>query len=338
MIAEPVGGAAVGTMILIHGGGWLGPNTVAQGRLMDDPGTLLLARGWRVVSIDYAEGTRGLQAVLDAANAELARGAVSGPLCMYGESAGAQLVLMAASRLRAVDCVIGVGAPTDLAELVSESSKSPVPGIRGIARQIEAVFGTTAAQLSGWSPVAVAASIRADVMLIHESDDPLVSVGHATSFQARVPTTRVVELEAGDPADPSTDFRHGTVSPLGRALYAAVIGSFVDRARVARDAERMASDLHCRGYLASMIDTGRAAMTRLLRCLARHDGRLFASRGRSSRRCLTLRPHGTLNAARLWAGLRATRSGRLALAKFARDRATVMARPGSPSRVRVCGR
>jgi acetyl esterase/lipase len=335
MIAEPVGQAAVGTMILIHGGGWLGPNDVAQHNVMDDPGRLLLDRGWRVVSIDYAEGTRGLQNILDSVGSGSVPGAGLGPLCLYGESAGAQLALVAASRLPAVDCVIGVGTPTDLALLQSDTSSSADPDVRAVASRLGVVFGTTAAQLSEWSPLGIAASIPADVMLIHESNDPLVSLTHAMSFQATVPTTQVVELEPGDPGDPSTAFRHGTVSPLGRTRYAAAVGTFADRARSARDAGRMASKLHCGGYLQSMAVVGLPAMTRSLRCLARHDRRLHASRGPARPRPVTLRPHGLLNAARLWATLRATSSGRRVLVELARGRATVVARLGSPSRVRV---
>ena len=59
-------------------------------------------------------GQAGLQDVLDAAGSELARIGDNGPVCIYGESAGAHLALVAAERLRAIDCVIGLGTPTDL--------------------------------------------------------------------------------------------------------------------------------------------------------------------------------------------------------------------------------
>ena len=117
-VAEPISadpaGPARGTMILVHAGGWAGHDAHAQKLLMDRPGDLLLARGWRVVSIDYEEGTAGLQDVLNAAGNELARKSTDGPVCIYGESSGAHLALVAAQRLRAIDCVIGLGTPTDL--------------------------------------------------------------------------------------------------------------------------------------------------------------------------------------------------------------------------------
>ena len=44
-------------MILVHAGGWAGHDGYAQSELLKNPGDLFLARGWRVVSIDYEEGT-----------------------------------------------------------------------------------------------------------------------------------------------------------------------------------------------------------------------------------------------------------------------------------------
>lgn len=102
-------------MIMVFGSGWAGYYAPGQEQLMRRPGEPLRARGWRVVSIDYEEGTGVLQNVLDAVGTKLTRKTGAGPLCIYGESSGAQLALVAASRLRSIDCVIGVATPTDLA-------------------------------------------------------------------------------------------------------------------------------------------------------------------------------------------------------------------------------
>lgn len=77
LAADP-SGRVRGTMILVHGGGWAGHDGYAQSELMKKPGDLFLARGWRVVSIDYHEGRAGLQDVLETAGAELARARVTG--------------------------------------------------------------------------------------------------------------------------------------------------------------------------------------------------------------------------------------------------------------------
>ena len=166
----PSAGAPVGTMIMVHAGGWAGHDAHAQGLLMDRPGDLLVQRGWRVVSVDYNEGAQGLQDILDAAGSELARNSSDGPLCIYGESAGAHLALIAAARLRAIDCVVGVGTPTDLPLYESQAKISPDARVRLVASQITRLFGATTEAMTAWSPLALVASIHADVMLIREAE------------------------------------------------------------------------------------------------------------------------------------------------------------------------
>src|SRR5688572_28374720 len=94
-----------GTMIMVHGGGWTGSAPVSQKALMTMPGETLTQRNWRIVSVDYKAGAGGLQDVIDVAGAELSK-PTGGLLCIYGESAGAQMALVAASRVSGVDCVI----------------------------------------------------------------------------------------------------------------------------------------------------------------------------------------------------------------------------------------
>ncbi|HEX8157146.1 MAG TPA: hypothetical protein VF526_07145 [Solirubrobacteraceae bacterium] len=239
--ADPPGGVARASMILVHGGGWAGHSAVAQQLLMKRPGDLLLKRGWRVVSIDYNEGADGLNDVLDAVDAEVARRTSNGPLCIYGESSGAHLALVAASRLPAViDCVIGLGTPTDLSIYKVKGAVAD-DQIRVLTSRIHRFFGTTPAQIAAWNPVSLAPTIDAEVLLIHEADDPLVSVEHSERFKLERPATRTVELEPGDPTDPSAAFLHGTVSDAGRTHYATAIGSFVDHAVAAPDVDHRAA-------------------------------------------------------------------------------------------------
>jgi pimeloyl-ACP methyl ester carboxylesterase len=236
--ADPAGGVARATMILIHGGGWAGHSALGLELLMKRPGDLLLKRGWRVVSIDYNEGAAGLRDVLNAVDAEVARRTSNGPLCLYGESSGAHLALVAASRLPAIiDCVIGVGTPTDLS-LYGAKGAVADSQIRLLASRIRRFFGTTTAEIAAWNPVTLAPSIDAEVLLMREADDHLVSVDHSERFKAARPATRIVELESGDPTDPSAVFLHGTVSEVGRAHYVSAINSFVDRAVAAPDDQR----------------------------------------------------------------------------------------------------
>ena len=332
LTADPAGAAPRGTMIMVHAGGWAGHDAHAQRLLMDRPGALLLARGWRVVSVDYEEGAAGLQDVLDAAGSELARIGDNGPVCLYGESAGAHLALVAAERLRAIDCVVGLGTPTDLPLYTQEAATSLDGRIKLVASQITRLFGATLDALAPWNLVSLAPAIRADVLLVRESDDDMVSPEHDARFRAARPTTQTVGLQPGDRSDPSTSFVHGTVSDAGRAVYAASIGAFADRALIAHEAERIGARTGCSGVGRSLAEIGLPALRASLRCLARKDAAARRAGTRSwQRTSVTMR--GEVNAARIWSSLRATRSGRRALAAAAQRRAQVTVRSGDRSRV-----
>jgi hypothetical protein len=317
---------------MVHAGGWAGHDGYAQDQLMKSPGNLFLERGWRVVSIDYNDGTQGLQDVLNAAGAELARGTGNGPLCIYGESSGAHLALVAASRLRAVDCVIGLGTPADLTLYQAQGSVSADARVRLVANQINRFFGTTLEQTAPWNLVTLAPSIHADVLLLHEADDTIVPPIHALRFQAARPTTQVVALEPGDPADASTSFMHGTISELGREHYSAALGAFADRAVAARDAERSAARTGCSLVNRSLGEIGLPGLQVGLRCLARRDAASLRA-GTGSWRQTSVKMRGEVSAARIWGYLRALRSGRRALAAAAMRRAKVMVQTGDRSRV-----
>jgi len=330
--ADPASGPVAGTMIMVFGSGWAGHYAPGQEQLMSRPGDMLRARGWRVVSIDYEEGTGGLHNLLDVVGAELARKTSAGPLCVYGESSGAQLALVAASRLRSIDCVVGVATPTDLAHYQTQGSAAADAKVRGLADRIGNLFGTTPESLAPWNPVVLAPAIHADVILIHENDDPLIAASYAGRFQAVRPTTQVVMLEAGDPADASTRFAHGTVNEAGRARYAAAVGAYADRAIEANEAQRSAARTGCAQVRQTFAEIGRRGLLSALRCLAAKDQRSLPARAGGWRRSV-VRMRGEVNPARLWAALRRSASGRSALLAGAKRRARISVRSGDPSRV-----
>jgi len=335
--ADPVGAAPRGTMIMVHAGGWAGHDAHAQKLLMERPGDLLLARGWRVVSIDYEEGPAGLQDVLNAAGNELARKSTNGPVCIYGESSGAHLALVAAQRLRAIDCVVGLGTPTDFPTYEVEAANSLDERLKLVASQIRRFFGATLDALTSWNPVSLAPAIHSDVLLLHESDDDVVSAQHDTLFRAARPTTQTVALEAGNRDDPATKFVHGTVSDAGRAQYGSAIGAFADRTVAAHRAEHSADRTGCLGVVRSVDEVGLPGLVNGLRCLARKDA---SARGASTRtwQRTAVKLRGKVNAARVWSSLRATPSGRRALAAAAKRRAKVTVRAGARSRVVLSAR
>lgn len=329
--ADPAGPVR-GTLVLVHGGAWAGHSARGQQVLMGDPGQLFVERGWRIVSVDMDEGTAGIDAVLSAVDAEAARPASDGPLCVYGESAGAELSLVAAARRPAVDCAIGIGTPADLAQMEADGDTSPDPNVQIAGERIKRFFGTTPEDIAPWNPVALASSIRADVLLLHEIDDPLVPAVHAVRFQAALPTTQVVELEPDDTADTATKFRHGTVSAVGRAHYAAALGGFADQAILRKDAERRAVAVGCPASGDHVADVGLTRVQRALRCLARKDAALQSASARSWRRT-SINVRGEVNAARIWARMRETVGGRRSLAALAARRAKLSVKLGPRSRV-----
>ncbi len=329
---DPAGAAPRGTMIMVHAGGWAGHDAHAQKLLMDRPGELLLARGWRVVSIDYEEGQAGLQDVLDAAGSELSRIGDNGPVCIYGESAGAHLALVAAERLRAIDCVIGLGTPTDLPLYTTEADTSLDGRLKLVASQIRRLFGDTLEALAPWNLVSLAPRIHSDVLLVREGDDVIVSAEHDARFRAARPTTQTLSLEAGNSADPSATFVHGTASDAGRGQYAAAVGAFADRAVASHAAERIGARTGCSGVGRSLAEVGLTGLRASLRCLAAKDATAKrAGSRRWKRTSVTLR--GEVNAARVWNSLRTTKSGRRALAAAAKRRAKVTVSTGDRSRV-----
>jgi pimeloyl-ACP methyl ester carboxylesterase len=325
-------GPVRGTVVMVHAGGWAGHDANAQSILADTPGEILLARGWRVVSVDYEEGTEGLADVIRAVRDEVGR---PGPLCIYGESAGGHLSLVAASRLdREVDCVIALGAPTDLALYEREGAVSSDVQVRIVAYQINRFFGSTEEELAAWDAVPLAPQIHADVLLMREGDDVVVPRIHMERFLAARPTTQAEYLEAGDPNNPDDKFVHGTISAAGRAHYAAAIGAFADRAIADKKAERSAARMGCASADLTVAQGGLSRLQAGLRCLARKDKRSLKRSAKSFSQT-SFKVRGEVSAARIWSYLRGSMSGRRALGAAASRKIKVTIRPADRSRVIV---
>jgi acetyl esterase/lipase len=330
LVAAPAS-SAHGTMLMVHGGGWTGPAPKGQAALMTMPGETLSGRSWRIVSVDYHSGSAGLQDVLDAAGAELANPA-GGPLCIYGESAGAQLALVAASRLSGVDCVVAMGPPADFEAYQAEVRATNDPDRSIIAAQMASVWGQTPEERAPNDPVKVAKSIRGDVLIMREADDALIPIEQIENFVAARPTTEHVELESAPGSDLSQFYLHGTLSDAGRSAYRATLGAFVDRATAADAAEAAAARTGCKGASKSVTQGGVSRVSSALRCLARSD-RLVRKAGAEGARTFSRRVRGEVNAARTWSLLRASTSGRRTLAALAAGRVKTTVRPGDPNRV-----
>ncbi len=331
-VVKAAPGPVRGTVILVHGGGWSGPDRGGQENLAEQPGQLLVERGWKVVSVDYAAGQAGLQDVLNATGAELAA-TTGGPVCLYGESSGAHLALIAAARLRAVDCVVATGAPTDFQAYAAEAQTARDQYRLRVADTIASMFGPAPGSMAPWEPVRVAGDIAADVMLVREQDDVLVPLDQIARFRQARPTTQYLELEPGNRSDPADAGLHGTVSAAARARFHGELTAFLDRAAAAHAASAAAAAARCPGANQTLTRSGIARVRTALRCLARRDS--SARRGSLRRSPTSQRLRGEVTAARIWAALRATAPGRRALGALAAGRARAGVRSGDPSVVTV---
>jgi hypothetical protein len=197
-----------------------------------------------------------------------------------------------------------------------------------------AVWGQTPEERAPNDPVKVAKSIRGDVLLMREADDSLIPIEQVENFVAARPTTERVELQSAPGSDPAYFYLHGTMSDAGRAAYRAALGSFADRANEAWVAEQAAGRTGCKGVTRSVTQGGVARVQSALRCLARGD-RLARKAGSKGAKTTSRRVHGEVNAARAWTLLRASMSGRRALAALAAGRAKTTVRSGNPNRLTV---
>ena len=330
-VIEQPAGAIKGTMVIVHGGGWAGSAPTTQKALLVMPGETFRARGWRTVSVDYQGGYDSLTDVMQATRDELAR-PTGGLLCIYGESAGAQLALDVAAKVSGVDCVIGFAPPADFETYLAEVQANHDPNRTIIGNAMAGVWGQTPEDRAANDPIRLANRITGDVLLLREADDPLIPIEQIDNFVAARPTTQRVELQSSAGFDLSQFYLHGTMSEAGRTQYRAAIGSFVDRAVRSHRAERSAVRTGCKGVKRSVSRGGVARLTRALRCLARRDAKARkagARRARTTRR----RVRGEVNAARAWSLLRASTSGRRALAALAAGRVKTTVRKGSPTTV-----
>lgn len=218
---------ARGTVVLVHAGGWSGPDRQRQWDLDWWPGRMFREAGWSTASIDYAAGQAGLASVSEQLAAAMAR-TPGWPVCAYGESAGGHLALLAAAALPGLRCVITMGAPTDLERWRDDAA------VEGRGTSL-GVYGETVVPTFGggpiddrWEPAVQAPRVRARVLLVGQGDDQVLPIaGQLQAFADALPRTEVDVTPPGDYADPDQRYLHGTLSPAARGDLEARMRAFL---------------------------------------------------------------------------------------------------------------
>ena len=205
----------VGTVLVIHGGGWLRVGA-PEVRYEEQEAWRLRSYGWRTVNVDYRPGWRSLRDVV--AWYDWTRANFAGPVCVFGRSAGAHLALMLASRRRP-DCVIGHGAITDLRAVTGSPEAATL-------RQdyVQPAFGT---QRVTFSPLLWLARPRVRVLLATSTGDRWAQCRHIVRYAGRRLATRAYCLPSGTAgfihADVTTEALN-TQHARERQLLASVAG------------------------------------------------------------------------------------------------------------------
>jgi acetyl esterase/lipase len=188
----PTATPRAGNVLMIHGGGWKGDLGAEADQVMTTYIEDARSWGYMTYNVGYRSGNVSLRDVTDAAK-RIARKNPDEPLCLVGGSAGAQLALIVAAKLRRdVDCVVDIGGPPDLANPDPAAPQGNV-----VVELAGAAFGTVD-RLARLSPINRVNEIRQPVLVVAPDCDYYTSYGRQAAFAAalrRGEIYRVTKLE-----------------------------------------------------------------------------------------------------------------------------------------------
>lgn len=176
-------------VMLVHGGGWRGPDPQAyQATAALAP--IFEAQGYATLTFDYRTGAEGVADAERFYAAARRRVGAGVPICAYGASAGATIALLLAAHHPEMRCVVALAGPTDLPALAHQ------PG--GATAYAMAVRAFGEANLRRFSPALHASDIKARLLLVAAANDPLVPLAQTAEMAHAVPGTRRIVLPPGD--------------------------------------------------------------------------------------------------------------------------------------------
>jgi acetyl esterase/lipase len=172
----PTGTPREGNVLMIHGGGWKGDLGAEADEVMTTYIEDTRSWGYMTHNIGYRSGNVSLRDVTDAAR-RIAEKDPDESLCLVGGSAGAQLALIAAAKLRReVDCVVDIGGPPDLA---NPDPAAPQGSL--VVELASAAFGSIN-RLARLSPINRVDDIRQPVLVVAPDCDYYTSYGRQLAF------------------------------------------------------------------------------------------------------------------------------------------------------------
>ena len=165
-----------GNVLMVHGGGWKGDLGAEADQVMASYIADTRAWGYDTYNVGYRSGETSLADVIDAAR-RVRKKSPDEPLCIVGGSAGAQLALIAAAKLkRELECVVAIGGPPDLV------NPDPAAPHGGLVRELaSAAFGSVG-RLLRLSPANRVDEIRQPVLVVAPDCDYYTSYERQAAF------------------------------------------------------------------------------------------------------------------------------------------------------------
>jgi pimeloyl-ACP methyl ester carboxylesterase len=194
-------------VLLIHGGGWRGPNLRAFTAQLE-PARQLQRLGFATAVVEYRRAAAGIRDVVNTYRVGRERFGPSVPICASGSSAGGHLALMLAVREPGLACAINRAGATDLVSLAHQ------PGGKRAYRVAKRMFGRD--RLAALSPVRYADSIRSRLLSIYAANDRIAPVQQGRELVRAKPDAHLIVLPPG-PAR----FVHSGVDPEAKARATA---------------------------------------------------------------------------------------------------------------------